>query len=114
MYIRNQGLGDDQGTHAAYWKELGNFVNLVQEDSSEIVKAEAYTLVLDSINANGKDFRNDNISRDEVEAMLETVIDGLDRIEANVGTKPGDLKAEAQTKIELARGEIDRVYREDR
>ena len=46
--------------------------------------------------------------------MLQSVIDGLGRIEANVGTKPGDLKAEAQTKIELARGEIDRVYREDR
>lgn len=114
MYIRNQGLGDDKGTHETYWKELGNFINLVQEDSSEIVKAEAYTLVLDSINANGKDFRNDNISREEVEAMLETVIDGLDCIEANAGTKPGDLKTAAQAKIELARGEIDRVYREDR
>lgn len=113
-YNKNQQLGEDKGTHAAYWKELETFIELVQEDSDQIVELEAYKLVLDSIGANAGDFKRDGVSREDIEALLEKVVTGLNKVETSPDTINDKIKTEAQNSIALARDTIEKKYREDR
>lgn len=113
-YNKMKDLGEDKETHAAYWNNLKDFIDLVQKDSSEIVELEAYKLVLDSIGANAGDFKRDGVTRQDIEALLDKVVDGLNSVETDPDTTAHKLKTEAQNNISLARGEIEKKYREDR
>ena len=112
-YAPKVNQGDDDGMHKEYWNDLEQFITLVQRSSDDIVELEAYNLALDSIGSYCKNFKRDGVEQTAVETLFNNVVDGLNAMSTST-QKTDELKTEAQAKIELARGEIDRVYREDR
>ena len=113
LQVKKQ-MGEDQGMHEDYCKALEDFIELVKEDSSEIVEVEAYRVVIDSIGAGADDFRRDGIQRERLETLLNNAVAGLENISTSEGTPAHEIKTEAQNGVALARDTIEKKYREDR
>lgn len=69
----------DKGTYQPYWENLNELVDTVSssQDENEIVNLEVYKLATNAIETYARKFKSDDVTKEEMETLLEKVRDGV-------------------------------------
>lgn len=101
----------DQGLYAPYWKNIQGLVqNELSKNDSEIVQLEICRLAVYSIETYSRKFKNDGISQESLQDLLDSVNIQLESINAT-SDKTMDIKEDVTSRLPDAASAIVNAYR---
>lgn len=104
----------DKGQYKPYFDNIRDLLALVEDapDENEIVRLELYRLAVNSIETYAHKFHADDLSQDELQAMLDSAREGVAAVPA-VTDKTAEMKADIEARIPSAEKAIENAYADD-
>lgn len=101
----------DKGTYQPYWMNLNELVDTVgnSQDENEIVNLEVYKLAANAVETYARKFKADEITEEEMEALLKKVKDGVNAT-ATTTDKTEQMKADILSRFSAAESAVKNAF----
>lgn len=101
----------DKGTYQPYWMNLNELVDTVgnSQDENEIVNLEVYKLAANAVETYARKFKADEITEEEMEALLEKVKDGVNAT-ATTTDKTEQMKTDILSRFSAAESAVKNAF----
>lgn len=101
----------DKGTYQPYWMNLNELVDTVgnSQDENEIVNLEVYKLAANAVETYARKFKADEITEEEMEALLKKVKDGVNAT-ATTTDKTEQMKSDILSRFSAAESAVKNAF----